>query len=529
MTLTSLLRELADEGLVDRSLVDPATPAGQAARAALAPYSRDMLRLQQAGSSGSVWVGALMLAWFLIASDLLENAAVAGLIGAGALAFAATLARAPTSLVQLQMLWIAVIGGQTLIFYAVGESSRSTVVLSLAGLALQVATLVLVPNLAIGVTAVAVGVFCLTGLIAELTREAVAGGALALVLGTCTAALWVHESALVTRLGRLWQPLAYALPLALFAPLTQSMEGQRDPLVSGVLTAGWSALSIWLISQASREAPGLAGRARLLAWTAVALSGLVAYRAPGLAAGLMLLLLSQLRGGRALQVLALWAIGGYLFFWYYELESSLLTKSAAAVGNGLVFLLAAGLLRRGAGRLREGEARPVRARLGDLRWLLAALGLALAIPTYVVATKEAVLAAQQTVLLRLRPVDPRSLMQGDYMRLAYALIDEVPDKDSLPDRGALVITRDADNVARFVRIDAGRPLGPGELRLRYFKREHGISLGAETFLFPEGEGATLAEAAYGELALGEAGDSVLIGLRDAQRRPLGTRLHDLRE
>ena len=140
--------------------------------------------------------------------------------------------------------------------------------------------------------------------------------------------------------------------------------------------------------------------------------------------------------------------------------------------------------------------------------------------------REALLARGRIVLLELAPVDPRSLMQGDYMDLAYAIVDEVRDREDLAPRGALIITRDADNVARLVRVDDGRALAPGELRLRYFRRGSRLALGAESFFFPEGQGQALAEARYGELALGGAGDSVLIGLRDEQRRPLGPRLHD---
>ncbi|MFY0531056.1 GDYXXLXY domain-containing protein [Nannocystis pusilla] len=143
-----------------------------------------------------------------------------------------------------------------------------------------------------------------------------------------------------------------------------------------------------------------------------------------------------------------------------------------------------------------------------------------------VVQKEQVLASGETVLLRLAPVDPRSLMQGDYMELRYALVRELHDVEAMAPRGALIVTRDLDGVAQFVRIDDGRPLAPGELRLRYHKRGSEVSLGAETFLFPEGEGRTLEAARYGELALAEAGDSVLVGLRDEARRPLGTRLHD---
>src|SRR5690606_13659936 len=103
-------------------------------------------------------------------------------------------------------------------------------------------------------------------------------------------------------------------------------------------------------------------------------------------------------------------------------------------------------------------------------------------------------AADETVLLPLAPVDPRSLMQGDYMELRYALESEIPDVEALAPRGTLVITRDANKVASFVRVDDGRPLAPGQLRLRYFKRGRRVALGAETFLFPEGEGKTLEAA-----------------------------------
>ena len=44
--------------------------------------------------------------------------------------------------------------------------------------------------------------------------------------------------------------------------------------------------------------------------------------------------------------------------------------------------------------------------------------------------KEELLSNGQLILLELVPVDPRSLMQGDYMRLRYA-ISENNDYDSI--------------------------------------------------------------------------------------------------
>lgn len=525
MTVRDLLAQLAREGLVDGAALDPATPAGAAARAALQPYARASLRVQQAGGSVSVWFGALLLALFLLENDIHELPALALLLGVGALALARAIAAESVTLLRLQLLWVAVIFGQALVIAALAELTDALVPLALAIVALEAVTLAAIPNLAVGAAAVGAAVAALCVLLDDANLERPGYDLLALSLGTCASLLWAYEAPLVARLGRLWQPLAYTLPVALLAPMVAAVQDRGDAPWTPAITLGWAALAAWLIGQAGREAPALRGRPRLLAWAAIGLAAALGPGAPGLSAGVALLVLSHLRRNLALQSLALTTFGGFLFVWYYELASPLMTKSLAAVGHGLVFLLAAAALRRGAGRPREREVRPLRARIGELRWLTLALGLALAVPGWITYEKERVLAAGETVLLRLRPVDPRSLMQGDYMRLAYAITDEVPDRDALAPRGALVVTRDADGVARFVRVDDGRPLAPGELRLRYFLHGDRVALGAETFFFPEGRADELEGAAYGELALGEAGDSVLLGLRDAARRPVGPRPH----
>nr|WP_263430038.1 GDYXXLXY domain-containing protein [Nannocystis pusilla] len=534
-----MLEHLAEEGLVERDVLDEATPAGQKAHAALAGLTSEGLHLQQAGTSVSVWLGALLMALFLVQMDVTEVVPLGLLLGAAGLALAAVLARGAASVLELQLRWIATIGGQILILASLSEVFRSDESMLVAAIVLQAVTLALVRDLAIGTAAVMVAAGAALGLAAELRVGPFGHGLVALFLGTCTCALWVEQAQLLPRLGRLWQPLAYALPLVVWAPITAGLErrgGDELPLFllspgdippgALALSAGWAALSTWLIGQAGRERPELRGRSQWFAWAVVWLTALFGLDTPGLGAGLTLLLLGQLRASASLRLLGLVAIGSFLFLWYYEHGTTLLTKSIVAVSHGLSFLVLAAVLRRGADRPREGQGRPLPARIADLRWLSLALALGLAIPGYVVIQKEQVLGSGETVLLPLAPVDPRSLMQGDYMELRYALIGELGDVDRLAPRGTLVITRDGDHVARFVRVDDGRALAPGELRLRYARRGRDVSLGAETFLFPEGEGPTLAAARYGELALAPAGDSVLIGLRDEARRPLGTRQHD---
>ncbi|HLM42582.1 MAG TPA: GDYXXLXY domain-containing protein, partial [Myxococcaceae bacterium] len=65
------------------------------------------------------------------------------------------------------------------------------------------------------------------------------------------------------------------------------------------------------------------------------------------------------------------------------------------------------------------------------------------------------------------------------------------------------------------------PLAPGELLLGYKQREGRVRLGAESFFFQEGHADHYAGAKYGELRVAEDGSSVLVGLRNAERQPLG--------
>jgi uncharacterized membrane-anchored protein len=150
--------------------------------------------------------------------------------------------------------------------------------------------------------------------------------------------------------------------------------------------------------------------------------------------------------------------------------------------------------------------------------ILGGLALALLGPTALVIQKERVLATGRPVLLELAPVDPRSLMQGDYMTLDYAL----RDNRGRPRDGHLVLRLDTDGVGRFVRFHTPDvPLAPEEFLLRYRIREGRVRLGAEAFFFQEGHAERYEGAKYGELRVDPRGTGVLVGLRDAQRQPLG--------
>jgi len=194
---------------------------------------------------------------------------------------------------------------------------------------------------------------------------------------------------------------------------------------------------------------------------------------------------------------------------------------------------------------------------------------------YIIIQKEDTISDGRTMLLKLAPRDPRSLIQGDYMVLRYEIAREIRGlqvqwdsekqvrevtgaqatkemtrkavegsktrdredseakavKDSanlnqedrspqLDDKGHIVIVLDENDVAGFVRVHRGEALGEGEYLLLYRDRG-GLRLGAESFMFQEGDAEIYSDAVYGELKVDESGKSVLVGLRDKYFAPLG--------
>ncbi len=136
-----------------------------------------------------------------------------------------------------------------------------------------------------------------------------------------------------------------------------------------------------------------------------------------------------------------------------------------------------------------------------------------------IAAKSTLLRRGRSVYLELAPVDPRSLMQGDYMVLDYGVSRDLQHAER---DGDVVLAVDARGVGRFARVDDLRPLAANEQRL-HFKKHARVSLGAESFFFQEGDRALYQNAKYGELKVTPTGESVLVGLCDANVRPLGRR------
>ena len=266
------------------------------------------------------------------------------------------------------------------------------------------------------------------------------------------------------------------------------------------------------------------------------------YAMPGLGIGLMGLALGQAIALRSLVGLSALFTAVYISYYYYSLHSTLLAKSFSLALAGLVCLLVAYVLgflaqrfekemgiSSGAGQADVPTSKSLRTVSLTLTTLVL-LALCVAFP-FQVFHKERQLTSGQDIFLALAPVDPRSLMQGDYMVLDYALdmpisqaVEQLEDPKSW--QGYVVIEADADNIAHFVRLHPGpaktfKSENPAEKLLlvrrhkENYQRDYVL---ARSFFFQEGNEPLFAKARYAQFRLAPDGTAMLHRLADQNKR-----------
>jgi uncharacterized membrane-anchored protein len=282
---------------------------------------------------------------------------------------------------------------------------------------------------------------------------------------------------------------------------------------------------------AARRWPGL--RTPASAGVAVVLVAL-AWFMPALGAALLACSLCAVdkrwRLAATAALTAAWIVGGF----YYALAWPLATKGLVLLLAGIVLGALAWLAFRGPGSA-DAAAKPVESTV--LRWgpgggrvlTVERLGIAatalgvLLVANFAIWQKETLIARGRPVFVELAPVDPRSLMQGDYMRLNFRLAAEVLEgAGGLLDRKRPVVVakRDANDVATVVRLHRGEPLAADELRIELAPAGGDWVLVTDAWSFAEGEAERWEKARYGEFRVDADGRALLVGLRGANREPL---------
>lgn len=153
--------------------------------------------------------------------------------------------------------------------------------------------------------------------------------------------------------------------------------------------------------------------------------------------------------------------------------------------------------------------------------LIAGLLLALAVVNLAIGARERLLREGTPVLLALAPVDPRALLQGDYMALDWAIARDVEATFGAQrprhGDGYAVLALAADGTTTFLRSQARPdPVAGGEVALRWRLRGGRVRIVTNAWFFPEGQAGRYQSARHGELRLGADGEALLVAMRDGE-------------
>ena len=147
--------------------------------------------------------------------------------------------------------------------------------------------------------------------------------------------------------------------------------------------------------------------------------------------------------------------------------------------------------------------------------------------------KEKHLAEGAAVYLELAPVDPRSLMQGDYMALRFRLANEIrsaltrntnaaPERHDIDsDDGLVIVSLDENNIGTFKHIHDQQALQKNEILLRYRVRAGTVKLATNAFFFQEGHGQYYEAAHFGRFRVDGEGELLLEAMYDENLNKLG--------
>jgi uncharacterized membrane-anchored protein/uncharacterized membrane protein len=217
---------------------------------------------------------------------------------------------------------------------------------------------------------------------------------------------------------------------------------------------------------------------------------------------------------------ALWIIGAY----YYALSLPLMQKGLILMGLGLALgLVTLGVRLKSAGQRLAPSTQPLSFTGAPALIAFGALAIA-GLAGWSIWDKERILRDGRMVMLRIAPVDPRSLLQGDYMTLSF----DLPQRRASPaDRQpggpqpVAIGTVGPDNVAKIDEIALKRPaITQSQIVIALDVKNSNYVVGSDAWFFKEGDSKKWEGARYGIFRVTSDGTALLAGLADEKLQPI---------
>ncbi|MDR2195947.1 MAG: GDYXXLXY domain-containing protein [Gallionellaceae bacterium] len=253
-----------------------------------------------------------------------------------------------------------------------------------------------------------------------------------------------------------------------------------------------------------------------LGFTVAACMVALAFRSPALGAAIVIFAAALVTESRSLAIAAALAVAWIISAFYYDLAWTLVQKGYVLMGLGGVLGLVIFLTRT------RGGAPLIAPRFASIATALIALGATATLGTAgaIVQGAEQVLRDGRVIYLPLRPVDPRSLMQGDYMALAFDTGD-LPPPDMRFDHALALAELDERSVATLRELVAeNAQAAQNQIVLKLRVKSGDWFAGSDAFFFAEGTGEDYEDAKFGQFRVGNDGRMLLVGLADQDLQSL---------
>jgi uncharacterized membrane-anchored protein len=289
--------------------------------------------------------------------------------------------------------------------------------------------------------------------------------------------------------------------------------------VNRILSVAAAIGGAWLLLDRHRDLQGPAG------YGAAATSVILSAFMPSLGATVLLLAAAVSTGHRVIGLVAaiagLWIVGSF----YYWLGWPLTHKAYLLIGLGLGLGLVCWL-----SGLRTPELQLASSRTSAWPSSVAAglVTISVAATAAMVGTgvrsMEHILTTGRIVHIPLAPVDPRSLIQGDYMALRFALPSSPAAQQAMRARVpamyaiASLDPRGAATVSALTETFS--PAGPDRILIALAWRGGRWALGTDAYYFREGTADRYARARFGTFRVDAKGRALLIGLASERMEPL---------
>lgn len=129
--------------------------------------------------------------------------------------------------------------------------------------------------------------------------------------------------------------------------------------------------------------------------------------------------------------------------------------------------------------------------------------------------KEESYKKENTIILELAPVDPRSIMQGDYMTLTYQLRNEFESENLSSQNEYIVLKADSRGVYHYEKLSEKNVKNSIKV-----KNVYNFDIGANTYFIKEGSSEHYDKVKYAKLYLLKSGKVRIFKLLDKELNEL---------